>query len=121
MRTLEEQEQQGNRQADQKTCRCEITPRLTGADIIDASPTGKVYMSFDVLNVASKNSFHAARKLNSAAATAGKESGSTTLVKTWNWLQPSNNAASSSSLGTVSKKPFNIQMHNGSARHSRRG
>ena len=74
-------------------------------------------MSFDVLNVkASKNSFHAARKLNSAVtATAGKESGSTTLVKTWNWLQPSNNAASSSSLGTVSKKPFNIQTHNGSA------
>ena len=53
-------------------------------EIIDASPTGKVYMSFDVLNVkASKNSFHAARKLNSAVtATAGKESGSTTLVKT---------------------------------------
>ena len=34
-------------------------------DIIEARPTGSVYMSFDVLNVnASKNSFHAARNEN---------------------------------------------------------
>ena len=39
-----------------------------------------------VLNVnASKNSFHAARKLNNpVTATAGKERGKTTLVKIWN-------------------------------------
>jgi hypothetical protein len=53
-------------------------------EINEARPTGSVYMSFDVLNVnASKNSFHAARKLNNAVtATAGKDNGRTTLVKT---------------------------------------
>ena len=53
-------------------------------EIIAARPTGSVYMSLDVLNVkASRNSFHAARKLKSAVtATAGNERGSTTLVNT---------------------------------------
>ena len=53
-------------------------------EIMDARPTGKVYISLDVLNVsARRNSFHAAKKLKSAVtATAGRESGRTTLVKT---------------------------------------
>jgi hypothetical protein len=53
-------------------------------DIKEASPTGSVYISFEVLKVrAKRNSFHAARKLNNAVtATAGNESGRTTLVNT---------------------------------------
>ena len=53
-------------------------------DINEASPTGKVYMSFEVLKVrARRNSFQAARKLNNAVtATAGIDNGKTTLVKT---------------------------------------
>ena len=53
-------------------------------EIIEASPTGRVYMLFEVLKVkASKNSFHAARKEKSAVtAIAGSDKGSTTLVKT---------------------------------------
>ena len=55
-------------------------------EISEANPTGRVYISFEVLNVkASKNSFHAARKLNNAVtAMAGVDNGNTTFVNTWN-------------------------------------
>ena len=55
-------------------------------DIIEARPTGNVYMSLEVLNVrASKNSFQAAKKLKRpVTATAGTDRGRTTFVKTWN-------------------------------------
>ena len=43
---------------------------------------------------------------NAVTATAGSDNGKTTLVKTWNWLQPSRVAASSNSRGTVSKETF---------------
>ena len=86
-------------------------------EIIEARPTGSVYMSFDVLNVnASKNSFHAARNENRAVtAIAGSESGKMILAKISNLLHPSSMAASSNSLGTVSKNPLSIQTQSGKA------
>ena len=55
-------------------------------DIRLASPTGNVYISFEVLNVnARRYSFQAARKLNKAVtATAGRDSGRTIFQNTWN-------------------------------------
>ena len=72
---LEEQEQQGHRQTHQEAGRSKTPQAWPVLEIIDARPTGSVYMSLDVLNVkASRNSFHAARKLKSAVtATAGNE------------------------------------------------
>ena len=86
-------------------------------DIMEARPTGSVYMSFEELKVkASKNSFQAARKENNAVtATAGRDRGRIIFTNISNLLQPSNSAASSNSIGTVSKKPFSIQTHNGRA------
>ena len=76
-------------------------------EIIDARPTGNVYISFEVLNVnANKNSFHAARNENNAVtAIAGSDRGRMIFAKISNLLHPSNKAASSNSRGTVSKNP----------------
>ena len=81
---LEKQEQQRNGQTDQQAGGSKSPHACPVLEIMDARPTGKVYISLDVLNVsARRNSFHAAKKLNSAVtATAGRESGRTTLVKT---------------------------------------
>ena len=71
----------------------------------------------DVLKTsARRNSFQAARKENKAVtATAGSDNGRTMRRKTCTCVQPSSSAASSSSRGTVSKKPLSIQTHSGRA------
>ena len=86
-------------------------------EIIDARPTGNVYMSFEVLKVnASKNSFHAARNENNAVtAIAGSDNGRIIFANISNLLHPSINAASSNSRGTVSKNPLSIHTHRGRA------
>ena len=65
---------------------------------------------------ARRYSFQAARNENrQVTATAGRERGNMMRVNIWIWLQPSTLAASSSSLGMVSKKPFISQTQSGNA------
>ncbi len=76
-----------------------------------------MYIDSLVLKVsASRNSFHAARKEKRAVtATAGRDSGRTIFQNTCVCEHPSISAASSSSRGTVSKKPLSIHTHSGRA------
>src|SRR6266581_9534159 len=80
-------------------------------------PTGKVQASLLVKKVkAIINSFHEVMKLKKpTTATPGMVSGKTTRQNVRNGPNPSTRAASSNSLGTASKKFFNIQTLNGSA------
>ena len=75
--------------------------------------TGKVLISL-IRNRANINSFHANIKHSNAVATKpGAATGRATLQKALSLEQPSTSAASSSSLGTYSKKPMSNQVAKG--------
>lgn len=82
----------------------------------DVRPTGMVLSSSRFMNViANINSFHAPMNAKIADATIPcSERGNTILVKAPSLEHPSISAASSSSRGISSKKPFNIHTVSGS-------
>ncbi len=82
---------------------------------INCRPTGQVRIPWLVVNMsANRNSFHDEMAIRTAvAATPGRASGSTTRTIAPARVQPSMRAASSSSGGMLSKKPFRIQMLTG--------